>query len=122
MTKLTTHVLDTMKGLPAAGISIEIYRQENQGWTKVSTVTTNQDGRTDNALLKGSEYKTGKYQLIFYVGEYFAQNEDRAFSMISLFDLGSVIQHHICTFPCWSPIVFFLSRKLNATPNGVAYL
>ncbi|WP_114784229.1 hydroxyisourate hydrolase [Vibrio tetraodonis] len=79
MTKLTTHVLDTMKGLPAAGISIEIYRQENQGWTKVSTVITNQDGRTDDALLHGSEYKAGKYQLIFYVGAYFAQSENPSF-------------------------------------------
>ncbi|CAM3767953.1 hydroxyisourate hydrolase [Vibrio aquimaris] len=95
MTKLTTHVLDTMKGRPAAGIRIEIYRQEDQCWTKIDTVVTNQDGRTDEALLQGNEYKTGKYQLIFYVGEYFAQNEDPNFldDIVIRFGLSDPTSH-----------------------------
>lgn len=95
MTKLTTHVLDTMKGRPAAGIRIEIYRQDSQGWTKIDTVVTNQDGRTDDALLQGNEYKTGKYQLIFYVGEYFAQNEDPSFldDIVIRFGLSDPTSH-----------------------------
>ncbi|GLT16906.1 5-hydroxyisourate hydrolase [Vibrio zhanjiangensis] len=79
MTQLTTHVLDTMRGRPAAGINIEIYRKESQDWIKVGTMITNRDGRTDNALLQGSEFKIGKYQLIFYVGAYFEQSEDPSF-------------------------------------------
>ncbi|RSD30583.1 hydroxyisourate hydrolase [Vibrio pectenicida] len=79
MTKLTTHVLDTMKGLPAAGVKVEIYRLEDETWEKLNTMETNQDGRTQLPLLQGHDYKIGKYQLIFYVGGYFAQSEDPSF-------------------------------------------
>lgn len=70
--KLTTHVLDTSHGKPAAGMKIELRHLESQGWLSLKTVTTNKDGRTDEPLLTGAEFRPGQYELLFYVGEFFA--------------------------------------------------
>ena len=71
MGKLTTHVLDTALGRPAAGVRIELYRMEAEGGTLIASVSTNRDGRTDAPLLSGRDFRTGTYQLVFHVGEYF---------------------------------------------------
>ena len=71
MSALTTHVLDTSKGIPAAGMSIEVWSVEPSQLLK--TVTTNPDGRVDAPLLSGAEMKTGTYELIFAVGDYFKE-------------------------------------------------
>jgi 5-hydroxyisourate hydrolase len=65
--KLSTHVLDTANGRPAAGMKIELW----SGETLLKTTVTNADGRTDGPLLSGSELVTGEYELIFHVGDYF---------------------------------------------------
>ena len=72
MGKLTTHVLDTARGKPGAGIPVELYRLENETGTLVAKATTNRDGRTDAPLLEGADLRTGTYQLVFHVGAYFA--------------------------------------------------
>ena len=64
---LTTHVLDTANGRPAAGVRIELFRLDPRASLK--TVVTNADGRTDEPLL--SELEAGVYELTFAVGEYF---------------------------------------------------
>jgi 5-hydroxyisourate hydrolase len=64
---LTTHVLDTARGRPAAGLSIELW----SGATLLKTVRTNDDGRTDEPLLAGDALSVGTYELIFCVGDYF---------------------------------------------------
>jgi len=69
MKGLTTHVLDTMNGQPAAGMKIEL-------WTSgklMKTVTTNADGRTDSPLLGADEFAAGSYEIVFYVGDYFGE-------------------------------------------------
>ena len=71
MSVLTTHVLDTAKGIPAAGMTIEVWSVEPSRLLK--TVTTNSDGRVDAPLLSGEEIKTGAYELIFAVGDYFKE-------------------------------------------------
>jgi 5-hydroxyisourate hydrolase len=71
MSVLTTHVLDTSKGIPAAGMTIEVWSVEPSRLLK--TVTTNSDGRVDAPLLSGTEVKTGTYELIFAVGDYFQE-------------------------------------------------
>jgi 5-hydroxyisourate hydrolase len=71
MGKLTTHVLDTARGLPGAGIPIELYRLEGETGTLVAKATTNRDGRTDTPLLEGDKLRTGTYQLVFHIGAYF---------------------------------------------------
>ncbi|HEV8107059.1 MAG TPA: hydroxyisourate hydrolase [Burkholderiales bacterium] len=72
MGRLTTHVLDTARGKPGAGIAVELYRLENEIGTLVAKATTNRDGRTDAPLLDAASFRTGTYQLVFHVGAYFA--------------------------------------------------
>ena len=68
--RLTTHVLDTATGRPAAGLSIELYRIEHQARTHLKTVVTNTDGRCDAPLLAGADFRTGQYELVFAAGDY----------------------------------------------------
>ncbi len=70
--KLTTHVLDTANGCPAAGLAIELWAMapnSPEKWLK--TVTTNSDGRTDGPLLAGAALMVGVYELRFAIGPYF---------------------------------------------------
>ena len=69
--KLSTHVLDTAHGCPAHGIKIELWRL-NGTRTLLKTVFTNVDGRADEPLLAADELKAGQYELVFFVGDYFA--------------------------------------------------
>ena len=69
---LTTHVLDTAHGRPAAGVRVDLSIVEADGRTRlVRTVTTNADGRCDAALLGADEMQVGRYELLFHVAEYF---------------------------------------------------
>lgn len=68
--RLTTHVLDTATGKPAAGLSIELYRIEGTARTHLKTVATNADGRCDAPLLTGGDFRTGEYELVFAAGDY----------------------------------------------------
>lgn len=70
---LTTHVLDTMRGIPAAGIKIELWSLDQSKLLK--SVVTNGDGRTDDPLLAEDAMATGNYELIFFVGDYFGERK-----------------------------------------------
>ena len=70
MGRLTTHVLDTSRGSPAAGLKIELYRLDG-GRKLVKTITTNKDGRGDAPLLEGDDLKAGVYELVFAAADYF---------------------------------------------------
>jgi 5-hydroxyisourate hydrolase len=74
--KLTTHVLDTAHGKPAANMTIELWAIDpmSDERTHLKTVVTNADGRTDTPLLTLEDFKLGVYELIFHVGKYFAQH------------------------------------------------
>jgi 5-hydroxyisourate hydrolase len=74
MGRLTTHVLDTAQGRPAAGLALELWRLAGSPEDRVLLVTvrTNADGRTDAPLLEGSGLTEGTYELVFAVGDYFA--------------------------------------------------
>lgn len=69
--KLTTHVLDTASGCPAAQLDIELWRVSSSQDSHLKTVTTNADGRTDSPLLAESDFVAGTYELRFSVGAYF---------------------------------------------------
>ncbi|CAN1569849.1 COG2351 Transthyretin-like protein [Rhabdaerophilaceae bacterium] len=72
MGRLSTHVLDTASGRPAAGMSIELLEAKPEGgWIHILTVATNTDGRTDAPLLMGSAMRVGRFQLRFHVAAYF---------------------------------------------------
>ncbi len=71
--RLTTHVLDTMHGRPAADVIIHLWRlDEGEGRELLKTVRTNANGRTEEPLLVDTEFVVGRYELVFVVGAYFA--------------------------------------------------
>jgi len=73
MGQLTTHVLDTARGRPAAGVQVELWRHPPDGGApeSLTRVRTNADGRTDRPLLADGELEPGRYELVFDVGAYF---------------------------------------------------
>ena len=71
---LTTHVLDTARGVPAEGIEIQLFRVSGNSHRKIATARTNADGRTDTPILPAEKFKTGQYELIFFTGDYLRQN------------------------------------------------
>ena len=72
MGRLTTHVLDTMAGAPAAGLAIELWAipEPDEDARRLAAVVTNSDGRTDAPLLEGEALAAGRYELRFRAGEY----------------------------------------------------
>ncbi|NNG05733.1 MAG: 2-oxo-4-hydroxy-4-carboxy-5-ureidoimidazoline decarboxylase [Inquilinus sp.] len=76
MGRLTTHVLDTANGRPAAGLKIHLIRLEpDGGGHPLKTVITNADGRADQPLLEGAAMVAGAYELLFEAGAYFRELE-----------------------------------------------
>jgi 5-hydroxyisourate hydrolase len=73
MGRLTTHVLDTARGQPAAGVKIEFSVLDGGRWKAIKTVVTNADGRTDEPLMTGDAMRIGQFQLLFHMGDYFRQ-------------------------------------------------
>ncbi len=70
--RLTTHVLDTHSGRPAAGVAIELHEIGASASALIAKAITNADGRTDQPLLAGGPLRVGRYELRFHVGDYFA--------------------------------------------------
>jgi 5-hydroxyisourate hydrolase len=71
MGKLTTHVLDTANGRPAAGMAVALYRLDAGAATLLKRVVLNDDGRADAPLLEGAAFVPGRYRLVFGVAAYF---------------------------------------------------
>lgn len=71
MGRLTTHVLDTAHGKPAAGMTVEFLTRDGERWTLIKTLVTNADGRTDEPLLAPEAMRAGEFQLMFHAGDYF---------------------------------------------------
>jgi 5-hydroxyisourate hydrolase len=76
--RLTTHVLDTMHGIPAANVVITLWRVHmvSNNLELLKTVHTNADGRTNEPLLEGDELTAGWYELHFAIGDYFATRSE----------------------------------------------
>lgn len=72
MAGLTTHVLDTVFGRPAAGVEIELFELKTDGSReRVAHVRTNTDGRTDAPLIPAGQARAGRFELAFHIGDYF---------------------------------------------------
>lgn len=67
---LTTHVLDTATGKPAAGMQIDLFKIEGETAVHLKSVMTNDDGRIDGAVLAADEFQVGIYELRFHAGRY----------------------------------------------------
>lgn len=71
---LTTHVLDTARGMPAEGLAIWLYRVTGNSHKKIAETATNHDGRTDSPILPQDAFKPGQYELVFFAGDYLRAN------------------------------------------------
>jgi 5-hydroxyisourate hydrolase len=67
---LTTHVLDTARGCPAAGLKIALFSIEGDDRALLVEMVTNADGRTDSPILPKQSFATGTYELVFHAGDY----------------------------------------------------
>lgn len=98
---LTTHVLDTSRGSPASGLTIDLYRIEGDARTHLKTVITNDDGRTDSQILPADEFETGTYELVFHAGVYLDRigtppEEPRFLDVIPLrFGMSEAQHYHV---------------------------
>jgi 5-hydroxyisourate hydrolase len=69
--KLSTHALDMYLGKQAAGMRIDFSKKEGDAWKLIKTVTADENGRVGEQLMSASEIAVGRYELLFYVEEYY---------------------------------------------------
>tara|TARA_B100000686_G_scaffold179919_1_gene186880 strand:+ start:1111 stop:1467 length:357 start_codon:yes stop_codon:yes gene_type:complete len=101
MGRLTTHILDTANGCPAAGVVIQLKTRDGDGKFKViSTLVTGEDGRCGSPIIEGEDFREGEYQLEFCVGDYFASKKEKIAQTAFLqivpvrFFVGSANEHY----------------------------
>jgi 5-hydroxyisourate hydrolase len=76
MGRLSTHVLDTVAGGPAAGVRVTLDMLAADGRrTRLAETLTNADGRTDAPLLSGETMRAGSFELIFHIGDHFRRGD-----------------------------------------------
>ena len=99
MTKLTTHVLDIYSGKPGKGIKVDLYFISSESRKKIKSIVLNNDGRADQPLVEKDEFKIGKYELVFFVGDYFkgiTKNNDLKFldDVVIRFGISNSKEHY----------------------------
>jgi len=100
MAGLSTHILDTSIGKPAANVLIELFAQDQP--TPVKSCTTNADGRTDAPLIAAGELIEGTYELRFHAGDYFRATQNQTGNetvpfldvVVIRFGIGHTDQHY----------------------------
>ncbi|HEV2749147.1 MAG TPA: hydroxyisourate hydrolase [Gemmatimonadales bacterium] len=97
MTGITTHVLDTARGRPAADIAVSLSRRAGEAWTELAAARTDASGRVANLLPEGLKNPTGTYRLRFDTGTYFkAQGVASFHPFIEIvFDLRDTEHYHV---------------------------
>src|SRR5262245_31803423 len=98
--KLTTHVLDTARGKPAANMRLDLLMVHGDHSHHVLTTETNSDGRTNVPLLDGDQFHLGTFELIFHVGAYFsrtgAEIEHEFLDIVPIrFSMGEMAHYHV---------------------------
>ena len=102
---LTTHILDTANGKPAAGVKLELYRLElnrlesngleHEIRTLITSTITNADGRTDEPLIARGSLQTGRYEIVFFVGDYFGLSGERFLETVPIrFGIADTNAHY----------------------------
>ncbi len=82
MAKLTTHVLDIYSGKPGKNIKVELFFLNGKDREIINSLVLNTDGRSNKPLAEEDKFKSGKYELVFYIGDYFKEiikNEKQPF-------------------------------------------
>ena len=70
--RLTVHAIDSFSGVTGAGLKISLSRYEGNAWKPLKTVVALAGGRPADPLLLGDEYRTGRYEVLLHLDEYFA--------------------------------------------------
>jgi 5-hydroxyisourate hydrolase len=97
MTAITTHVLDTVRGRPAAGVAVVLeYQAEDGGWIAIGGTETEADGRARDLVPEKTELAAGTYRLVFHTGRYFESRGFDAFypQVVILFDVAAEERHY----------------------------
>lgn len=101
MGRLTTHILDTSEGRPAAGVRIELFViGEGRAPSKLAEAATNSDGRTDKPILEGDAFQPGVYELHFHAGVHLARARPQAVAppfldiVVIRFGVASADEHY----------------------------
>lgn len=96
MSQITTHILDTSTGKPAAGIEI-VLEEQSSGWKKIAEGKTNQDGRISDLISKDAILNPGIYRMIFSVKDYFSASGTKSFyPKVSIeFEITDSSHYHI---------------------------
>ena len=98
MSQITTHVLDTAKGLPAEGIRISLQRPTNEGqWEDITSGVTNSDGRVANFMSDDMIIEPGIYRMLFDTKTYFENNDTKGFypEVPVIFEITDMEHYHI---------------------------
>ena len=97
MSQITTHILDTMQGRPADGVTIILFVQQPKGWNEIAKGVTNNDGRVTTLLKKDVVLEHGIYKMKFETQAYFAQQNIQTFYpyVEIVFDITSDEHYHI---------------------------
>ncbi|MBA6416115.1 hydroxyisourate hydrolase [Colwellia sp. 6M3] len=98
MSQITTHVLDTTRGLPAQNLPITLFVQTNDGWNELASGLTNADGRIAGLLADDLVLGAGIYRMHFSTKPYFLANKEQGFYpyVDIVFELdGSASHYHI---------------------------
>ena len=96
MSGLSTHVLDTAIGRPAAGVDVRLEVEEAGGWRELARATTNGDGRVAQLLPAGTALAAATYRLTFDAAGYLAQRGTQGFDpyVSIVFTIRDTGQHH----------------------------
>lgn len=93
---ISTHVLDTARGRPAAGVAVRLERLDGAGSALVGRGVTDPDGRVGELIPDGAVVETGTYRLTFETGAYFRAASTQGFypEVTVAFELGDAAQHY----------------------------
>ncbi len=97
MSQLTTHILDTTSGLPARGVSVVLFRQQNGNWQEITKGVTNDDGRIPDLLKEDMVLQNDTYKMRFETKDYFnKQNRTGFYPFIEIiFSVTTAGHYHI---------------------------
>lgn len=97
MSQITSHILDTSKGRPAAGIVIILFQGQDDQWTEIASGITNNDGRVTDLLKKSDWLQQGVYKMRFETKDYFEKEQVASFypCVEIIFDVITNEHYHI---------------------------
>ena len=97
MSQITTHILDTTKGKPAAGVTIALLQQTGDNWQEIARGMTNNDGRVADLLPSSTQLRLGVYKIKFFTKEYFALDGTNNFYPLVeiIFEVATTEHYHV---------------------------